>query len=288
MIPSMALLHAGNWLPEKVVCEGEGASDNEDLTTPTRKKRQQCAVACIPCSKAKSACDDIRPCSRCIRQNNVGCCVDKVQVAPTRPPSLPAAISSRCPPSPRRLLPAHLPPPSLWRRAGTARARTGRSLQEGNARRASPQRRAKSRPRRPRSRPARSAASSRRAGHALPASAPRPGMPPPPLLSASLSFTEPTMRPARPHSSAVPRWPAHLPPPLHTEPRTNGPIVAPRACADIAVVCSCDDSRPCARCVRVNGGNCVDKYTRSAPAHRILVDGPGAPTPRILACSRTF
>ena len=66
MIPGMALL-SGNWLPEKSLIMGESGIEGDEGAAPARKKRQQCAVACIPCSKAKSACDDVRPCSRCIR-----------------------------------------------------------------------------------------------------------------------------------------------------------------------------------------------------------------------------
>ena len=31
------------------------------------KKRKQTSNACIPCSKSKNRCDDLRPCGRCLR-----------------------------------------------------------------------------------------------------------------------------------------------------------------------------------------------------------------------------
>ncbi|KAJ1492245.1 hypothetical protein T484DRAFT_1771864 [Baffinella frigidus] len=189
MIPSMAVLQAGNWLSEKAARVEEGASDNEDTAAPARKKRQQCAVACIPCSKAKAACDDVRPCSRCIRQNNVSCCVDKAQ---------------------------------SWYSAG----------ENGQ----------------------------------IPAGGKRP-----PGVPAA--------------ARDVPLSPAKTAEPASKKRRQ---LSKGRAClACFRSKTGCDDSRPCARCVRVNGGNCVDKYSRAAPARRVLGAGvldllmaqDGAPPP---------
>jgi hypothetical protein len=92
MLPMSSVLACRNWeeaasaagpsLPD--VSFGEHASsssmgqDNITGIVVQRKKRQQCAAACIPCAKSKSACDNNRPCKRCMRQNKGKLCFDKV------------------------------------------------------------------------------------------------------------------------------------------------------------------------------------------------------------------
>ena len=52
------------------------ANDSGDDSAEGRKKRFQVKIACIHCKKACKKCDDIRPCTRCVRigfQNN---CID--------------------------------------------------------------------------------------------------------------------------------------------------------------------------------------------------------------------
>ncbi len=88
MLPMASILACHNWeqaasaavsLPRSASAGENGPGMDEVGAPAQRKKRQQCAAACIPCAKSKSACDNNRPCKRCMRQNKGKLCFDKVR-----------------------------------------------------------------------------------------------------------------------------------------------------------------------------------------------------------------
>jgi hypothetical protein len=80
---SMVEITGRNYDKATMVAQQDNNNDGNSGTVVQRKKRQQCAAACIPCAKSKSACDNNRPCKRCMRQNKGKLCFDKVRFFPT-------------------------------------------------------------------------------------------------------------------------------------------------------------------------------------------------------------
>jgi hypothetical protein len=59
----------------------ETSACSTPLHASTKKKRIHCKVACVYCKKTSQRCEDVRPCSRCVRLGIADECVD----APRKP-----------------------------------------------------------------------------------------------------------------------------------------------------------------------------------------------------------
>ncbi|EKX40943.1 hypothetical protein GUITHDRAFT_142344 [Guillardia theta CCMP2712] len=71
---------AGALLGNGLLPEQDQDPDAADPTLGRRKRRHQVSIACVVCAKAKAACNDARPCKRCIRLGKEEQCIDSADV----------------------------------------------------------------------------------------------------------------------------------------------------------------------------------------------------------------
>jgi hypothetical protein len=73
-ISDAGLEHQGIKQPSSQILVQQVHRDDEMGKAIKRQKRQQVGSACPPCAKAKAACDNERPCRRCVRRNKSSLC----------------------------------------------------------------------------------------------------------------------------------------------------------------------------------------------------------------------